>query len=1031
MKTLLFIKLFIFLTLTILAQSTETVLVKRSLWTASERSDWKITASSAHSLSDGGNGGPAYLAIDGKSSTYWHSVWESSVLPGATLDIDFGKLQTVTSIILQQRTVVNRQIKDFRLYFKTRDSDNWVLSRSATLTEVFTPQEISLPAKRTAQFMRIEILSKHDNTTTNVCLAEVGINVEERYLKSEYLAMQSFLELPVAVNEEKSTAQTRINWSGNQATAIAPVLNVTSTPINVTELEHERILSVTTNVKNWTAWTNNEWLQLNTTREPSASLAITIPANEAFEMRLDTVYVHGGGVLRKIPVNQTGLKIPADLIPSDLYVRPSSSTSTTVYTSSHTTTNLWDRNLSGNNFHTAVNNSSSARTESVTYFFANRAPAIDYLITHPGNLKEVSIYVRTGISSEFVKVGDYNWNSSSLVKTNLSPALTDVSALRIEFSVPGNGGFIYFNELECWSTNETAPLNEALLKVFEDLSCSTLKPSAKQEDIDYLPVFFRKIIEKKKNNTYEKEYRISSYKAYSDPDYIAQPSIRNTMSYSILDNPTGIYAREGDSIYVLVGPTHGTDVSLMSVAPGSLNRNSYILNEGINHIRISRTGLLYITYYADLTTDPQPINIHIPEGSGSVNGYWDIAKNTDEEWEDMLNNTVSEVIDILGEKSHMVLYVDELQKNLPRSKEISKSVNIWDATIHSQWNLMGLYKYPKPQNNRQLGINTLSGYMSATWYTTLYNKTTTIPSLLYPGIAEGTKLWGYAHETGHQNQFAIDWRSMSESSNNLFSEVALEEVINQKVRNITDATLDNAATEMTRPVNSINQALDGMPNHDMDIWDRKDHAYIQFYMYFHHLGVNPDFYKDLFESVRQNSLGDTYLVSERHLNWYKRVCDVAQLDFTEHFEAIGWFTPINFKGNQYGPYHYLITEELANEVKDYIASKNYPKPSFRTQFLHKHGSIKPVTSVNGYWTYYRDNAQISESISCTYTPSNGNVTITNGREAAAFAVETDGKIVMYFDRTSFNIPANKRNSTTKIYAVPIQTENELIQIFPK
>lgn len=1032
MKTaLLFTILLITCTQNSAAQSTETILVKRSLMTVDDRSNWNIAASSAHVISDGGNGGPAYLAIDGKASSFWHSVWGSTVLPGATIDIDFGKLQTITGVILQQRDVVNRQIKDLRLYFKTSESDNWILSRTATLTEVFTPQEVSLPTKRTARYMRIEILTKHDNTTSNVCLAEVGITVEERYIKSEYMAMQKFLELPVASTEDKTTIQSRSNWSGRQPTAIVPFLSLPITPIRVTEEAQERTLTISTNISHWSAWSEQKWLQVNTSRNPATSVTINIPSNESLDQRNDTLCIYGGGVLRKIPVNQTGLRIPTDLITSDLYVRPSGSTSTSVYTGSHSSTNLWDRDANGNNFHTAVNNSASPKTENISYVFSPKAPAIDYIImSNHGNFTIGTLYVRIGDSSEFVEAGQLIGSATG--KFTFASQLKDVSAIRLEFTVPPNGGFIYFNELECWKTNtETSPTINSLLNVFEDLSCSAIKQSAEQQDIEALPAYFRTIAKKMRENTYHHDYRISWYKAYSSPELFGK--LRDTQPYSPLDNPTGIYAKEGESINVLVGPTHGNNVSLMSVSPGSINRTSYFLKEGINQISISRTGLLYITYNADLTTNPQPIKIHIPEGSGALNRYWDVTKNTDDEWADMLNNAKCEVIDIIGEKMHLLFHVDELKKNLSRSPKISETIKIWDNIVHSQWNLMGYYKYPQALNNRHLAISAEREglYMSATAYITNYHKNTLTSIILHPSITQGTQIWGPAHEIGHQNQWAINWRSMSESSNNLFSQVALEEVINQKVRKITDATLDNAATEMSRPVNWINQALDGMPNHNMDIWDKKDNAYYQFYLYFHHLGINPDFYKDLFENTRRQSLGDAYLVSERHLNWYKRVCDVAQVDFTGHFEAIGWFTPIDHIGNQYGTYRYLITEALANEAKAYVAAKNYPKPIYRTQFLHQHGAIKPVTSVNGYWIYYRDNAQISDNISCNYSPSNGNVSISNGREAAAFAVETDGKIVMYADRTSFVIPAGKRNSTTKIYAVPIQTAQNLVQIFPK
>lgn len=85
--------------------------------------------------------------------------------------------------------------------------------------------------------------------------------------------------------------------------------------------------------------------------------------------------------------------------------------------------------------------------------------------------------------------------------------------------------------------------------------------------------------------------------------------------------------------------------------------------------------------------------------------------------------------------------------------------------------------------------------------------------------------------------------------------------------------------------------------------------------------------------------------------------------------------------------------------------------------------------INGFWTYFRDNAQIRSDISCSV--AGNNVRVSNGMEAAAFAVETDGKVVYYGDRPNFTVPAGKWNATSKIYAIPIETAKPYVQIYPK
>ncbi len=118
-KKLLFLSVFLLVCLfapNVLAQ--ETINLKRNLWSVDDRKDWKLSASSAQGLSDGGKGGPTSLLVDGKSDSYWHSVWDTNVLPGVTIDVDFGKTLVVNSILFQQRNMETRMLKTIKFYFK-------------------------------------------------------------------------------------------------------------------------------------------------------------------------------------------------------------------------------------------------------------------------------------------------------------------------------------------------------------------------------------------------------------------------------------------------------------------------------------------------------------------------------------------------------------------------------------------------------------------------------------------------------------------------------------------------------------------------------------------------------------------------------------------------------------------------------------------------------------------------------------------------------------------------------------------------
>ncbi len=163
-----------------------------------------------------------------------------------------------------------------------------------------------------------------------------------------------------------------------------------------------------------------------------------------------------------------------------------------------------------------------------------------------------------------------------------------------------------------------------------------------------------------------------------------------------------------------------------------------------------------------------------------------------------------------------------------------------------------------------------------------------------------------------------------------------------------------------------------------------------------------------------------------HLAWYERICNETKTDFTEDFETFNWFVPIDHKGHQYGDYVFKMTKQMADAAKARIKAKGYPKPKYRIAFMHQHAKTVNLwglnlkgEQLNGYWTKYRDNAQLSPEVKAS---KQGNlIKVSQGENAAAFCVKTDGKIVGYYDRPQFDISGIKWNKSSKVYAIPIQT----------
>ena len=704
---------------------------------------------------------------------------------------------------------------------------------------------------------------------------------------------------------------------------------------------------------------------------------------------------------------------PALDVPADIALKVNKASSPqSPYSSGHSVNQAIDGSLESANWH-------APGARHVEGEFELAEPSTLHYVSFSGaNFNEVSLSVMTG--SSWRKLGKFNLGGSRIVK--FKTPLQKVQKIRMEVDYPeGTSPSFTVREVGFYQKPESG-LNRQLLKVFQDTSCSSLNPKCTLADLKALPEFLQIVARKLKSGRYEdKEFRIASYNAYSHPEFSAK--VRNINALNKFDNPTGIVAQEGDEILVFVGPTHGEDIALASVSPAGIESSSYPLDKGINKIKISRSGLLYVMYHTDISKPKRPITVHIPVGSGTVNGYFDVTRHTDRDWERMIGKAPHSMFDIVGRYSMMILHTEYLRAYSPDS--ITKSVQTWDESVKAMWKIMGFDKYPQPHNNRQLGVSVGNGvHMFATWYYCGYsigdNGSTMKNEVIAPGVLQGNRLWGIGHEIGHCYQHPFNWRSMSESSNNFFAQLILDQVANRINGN-------ERATDMENPCKYLlEDVVKGKPFHDINGWAKWGFAQYSFYLYFHKLGINPEFYPVLFESLRRKPLAkQQYEVSEAHLAWYERVCNVSKTDFTEDFEIFNWFVPIDYKGNQYGEYSFKMTEEMARASKARIAAKRYPKPKFRIAFLHQHGKTVNLwgknlhgSELNGYWTKYKKNARLSSSVSATRKGSM--IVVRNGENAAAFCVTTNGKVVGYYDRQQFDVSSVEWNDTSRVYAIPIQ-----------
>jgi hypothetical protein len=101
----------------------------------------------------------------------------------------------------------------------------------------------------------------------------------------------------------------------------------------------------------------------------------------------------------------------------------------------------------------------------------------------------------------------------------------------------------------------------------------------------------------------------------------------------------------------------------------------------------------------------------------------------------------------------------------------------------------------------------------------------------------------------------------------------------------------------------------------------------QLHLYFTKNG-RPEFYADVMEEMRRRpDAGTGNHAIRNQYEFIKLCCDVGKLDLTDFFDKWGFLWVGEITVNDYGKYHYTITQEMVDATKVYIATKNYPKPA--------------------------------------------------------------------------------------------------------
>ncbi|MBR3855953.1 MAG: M60 family metallopeptidase [Bacteroidaceae bacterium] len=540
---------------------------------------------------------------------------------------------------------------------------------------------------------------------------------------------------------------------------------------------------------------------------------------------------------------------------------------------------------------------------------------------------------------------------------------------------------------------------------------------------------------------YEKEFRVASYKghskAYNWSNYL------KTNPYSDLNNPTGIICNTNQPLIIFVdqSASYPNVITLSEVSSEQMfySQKETPLFRGINVIYPSvDNGILYISYKVETTRDDSSkrlsefpdIKVHI--AGGTLNGYFDKSRHTNDDWVKMRKSIMKHEIAIVkGEKAIFSMHLGQVAQICPNN--IYESIDWWDTIVRWQHELMGAAKYADRWNNLMMCCDGQDSYMYATWYYTYYAYSTLsdiLPAnkvMANPGLA-----WGPAHEIGHMNQAAINIVSCTEVSNNLFANVVVWRIGKTTTRGL----------KVSQCIEDFNNKV---PYPLRDEVFSKTRMYWQLYLYFHEAKRDTTFYPRLFEYLRDTPLSSTSSVNGKfnQLRFAEACCEVAQMDLSEFFDAWGFFEPMN--GAHVGDYNdYYVTLSEIDAAQSRAKMQQYSKKGGHLMFLEDR--VKPSKRTDGVAGYRADfNADvpvgsagsvgqwedyIDESVKAEgylYTTTGKYVTILtdeNSKGAVGFKIyDKYDKMVSFSNTYSMKVPTELIGTRYKVVAVQADGSN--------
>ena len=638
----------------------------------------------------------------------------------------------------------------------------------------------------------------------------------------------------------------------------------------------------------------------------------------------------------------------------------------------------------GTYWHSGNNSSGYNTTFPVTFTITlDQATHVDYVRYYPrtdsgnGHWNAVTVsYCSTTTGSNFTDLGSYTLNGEGSV---FDFPIGETCG-QVKFTInSGRGGWATASEIEAYAYNTEKMA--AFAQYFTDGLYTQLKSGVTSSNgiaDDDVKALVASMLE---NATEYKKFRVGEYEPYMTTATV-QRNLKTANLYNNYENPTGIYLKVGESCIVAVSGINGNYPVGLKIKDWykSGDLSSYSLHNGLNYITATTEGNVFVDYYTDDFENAPNVQMHFI--NAPVLGYWDQATMTNDDWVSMLAGSLAEddvIIITRSEHAQTAYPIGQWKQYCPDN--VNATMTHYQDVQWAQRDIMGLVKFNRQVKNRQLFYADKSGSMYAGGDASVCGYSD-LRVLVTPD-AKNFDFWGVGHEWGHNNQMpGFHWTGCTETTNNIPASWAQIHFTGHRDSEgkVTNLRLEDEVTGIndykdmrggrmqtyfeeglrkgvawqlqdgpdyhgaTGEITIMGKDADGNDTEMVTTsWRNYDHfvklsPFWQLNLWGTLANKCPDIIPTVIERIRatENYTATYNTNGKQQINWMKLACDAAQINLLPFFEKAGMLRPIHAYIEDYNRGWNIITEEMINELKTYVAGKNYPNYTEEINYINGH-----------------------------------------------------------------------------------------------